>query len=238
MTESDLTFADHLIADRFTAIAGDEGSPSWFDVRRRAHLLGATESRPRKRLILAAALVAAIALPAVAVAGFATGLLPGFQGQPAPLSVQEKITQLAAQDLSGRLVALGVRASEAKGVLAMKTDAGTVRVWVAPTATGEVCSLFQIDNAGVQSLTCGLAELDAPLDLEVAHLKNGVILIDGRVNADAKSIALRLEDGSEHAVPIVDGHFATLATTANQPQSFVLDGARGVSVFPVPTDKG
>jgi len=214
------------------------GAPDWLDTRRRARALGRRQN-VRRRMVVAAFLAAAIGVPA-AVAGVATGLIPGFRGEPAPALVQESIASFARTanaDLQQAAVARGVRPTEARGVLAFRTELGTIRIWVAPTDTGERCRFLQVGQSGTEdkAFSCGPATASA-LQFSSENLGKGVILVDGRAQPQVTSVQLQLKDGSTQDLALVDGYFAGLSNSENMPQSLTIDrGEAGKATFPVPT---
>ena len=230
-----MTERDSAFAERFARMADDGQDADWLGVRRRASL-AAKGRRPRKPAAVAAALAAAIAVPALAIAGAATGLIPGFRGEPAPPAVQESFARFSASDLPHAAVDRGVRASEAKGVLEVRSAIGTVRIWVAPTESGERCRLLQVGDAKL-AFSCGSPVLVAPFWAGVDDLDNGIVVVDGRAGPAVSSVSIRLEDGTKQRLALVDGYFAGLATSANRPVSITVDrGELGTSTFSVPAD--
>ncbi len=151
-------------------------NPDWLDVRRRATAMRAEQRRNGgRRVALVAAVAAAVTLPAIAIAA-ATDRLPGFKDKPAPPEVQasfvrleETLSRLAAADLPATAINRGVRPGEAKGVLAFRSPAGTVRIWTAPTETGEVCRLIQIGDERVEdhAFTCAAPPTTSPAPFRI-----------------------------------------------------------------------
>lgn len=209
-----MTERDSAFAERFARMADNGQDADWLDVRRRASL-AAKGRRPRKP---------------------ATGLIPGFRGEPAPPAVQESFARFSASDLPHAAVDRGVRASEAKGVLEVRSALGTVRIWVAPTESGERCRLLQVGDAKI-AFSCGSPVLEAPFWAGVDDLDNGIVVVDGRAGPAVASVSVRLEDGTKQRLALVDGYFAGLATSANRPVSIIVDrGELGTSTFSVPAD--
>ncbi len=209
-----MTERDSAFAERFARMADNGQDADWLDVRRRASL-AAKGRRPRKP---------------------ATRLIPGFRGEPAPPAVQESFARFSASDLPHAAVDRGVRASEAKGVLEVRSALGTVRIWVAPTESGERCRLLQVGDAKL-AFSCGSPVLEAPFWAGVADLDNGIVVVDGRAGPAVASVSVRLEDGTKQRLALVDGYFAGLATSANRPVSIIVDrGELGTSTFSIPAD--
>ncbi len=81
--------------------------------------------------------------------------------------------------------------------------------------------------------------LEAPFWAGADDLDNGIVVVDGRAGPAVSSVSIRLEDGTEQRLALVDGYFAGLAASSNRPVSITVDrGELGESTFTIPPDAG
>ncbi len=195
--------------DRLEALTDREDDSDWDDVQRRVRLL-ATRRRSSRPLLVAAAVVVVVIAVAPALA-IERGLVPWFRGEPAPPAVTEKLTRY-----SDRLKARpsphdgargrGLRASEARGVVALETPLGLVRLWAVPTETGEMCA--HTEPAGrSRGLMCPRPSAASPLSFGWGPISGSYGLLEGRAHSDVVWIGVRFADGSITPLPLVDGFF-------------------------------
>ena len=132
--------------------AGEEAVGDWEDVLRRADVPQAgdgkvvrLERRPRRRVWYAlAAAVVVTALLVNPAFGFGDRILDWFRGSPAPEHVKEELRGMnAPEEVRALFQGPGVRAEEARGVMAIETSRGPAYLWAAPTEAGGWCTIVQ-----------------------------------------------------------------------------------------------
>jgi len=138
--------------DRFVPAPAFE--PDWDDVLRRATAAVPLHRNRRTWYVLAAAavLIGLLVSPAF---GLADRLLDLFTGSPAPKPVKRelsfgsdtggdrKIEELMRQQSGDSIVLTG----QARGLVAVRTPAGILRIWGAPTSEGGLCTYLVLDQA-------------------------------------------------------------------------------------------
>ncbi len=225
----------------------DERAADWNDVLRRAERGerrgGGTvvdlASRRRRRVWYA--VVAAVLLTALLVnPAFGVGdrILDWFTGSPAPERVKD---ELAGMDPPEEVRALfrtpGVRADEARGVMAIETRRGRAYLCAAPTETGGWCTYLEHESegGGMGGVTCDGTppDDDDPLVVGTSTDMSGdepFTLLEGRVQPPIASLALRFADGSTETVPFVERFFIYEVPAGREPVVLVGRDDRGAVV--------
>lgn len=223
--------------ERVRALRVPFDNADWHEVRRRAEHLRARRRRTFAMCLVAVGVIA-VAGPALAVR---LDLLPWFHGTPAPTFVKESFERDFAAELPNLERERGLRVDQAHGVLAIASPVGTVRVWAAPTQSGGECRLMQIgdDDHAFRCIAAG----DSPSAGFERLSEAGYVLIDGWVGVGG-SASLRFADGSEEAMPVVDGWFVSIVDErAHAPTAFALqssrwsDGGKGPLIIPLTARK-
>jgi hypothetical protein len=186
-----------------------------------AHVAGAERRRMRRRVALVVAvgvlLAALVAAPALGLTGKLGEL---FEGPPAPPEVQKYFADFERSDK--RFSELAAKAGvewrgrdsrilpgEARGVIAIETVDGPIRLWAAPTEDGGQCWILQFDEpAGLSSSCDGPGDPAAlrPAGLWAAS-RPSVRIVHVRVyDADIVNVDAHTEDGEVVRLPVVAGH--------------------------------
>lgn len=220
----------------------DEGSADWDDVLRRAHVSGAgdgnvvrLERRPRRRLWYAlAAAVLVTALLVNPAFGVGDRILDWFTGSPAPERVKDELAGMdAPEEVRALFKGPGVRAEEARGVMAVETRRGRAFLWAAPTEAGGWCTYVEseTEGGGMGGVSCDIGPPeDDPLVVGSGTDMSGnepFTLLEGRVEAPISSLRLRFADGSTESVPFVERFFIYEVPAGREPVVLVGRDAEG-----------
>lgn len=203
--------SEHLIRQRFAALADRTDDSDWSEVQRRA---GRGNRRSRLlALAVLAAVGAAIAAPALGLSGKVVHLFGS--SEPAPARVEESFATLDVGAPAG--MATGVIAEQTRQVLEQPVGEGRRAVlWVAPTKAGGFCmtlGLGKLDSAP-HELGGGCDRdrvlpfapgLSAPGPMSPAgKILRGPVLYSGSVLIDeARTVRFDFEDGAQATVPLV-----------------------------------
>ena len=201
----------------------DGGGADWEDVLRRAergerredgNVVHLTARRRRRAWYALAAAILLTALLVNPAFGVGDRILDWFTGSPAPEHVKDELAGMnAPEEVKALFSEPGVRAEEARGVMAIETRRGPAYLWAAPMETGGWCTYveFETEEGGVASVGCDATPPDDdPLVVGVGTDISGdepFSLLEGRVRPPIDSLELRFADDSTEAVPFVDGFF-------------------------------
>lgn len=202
---------DHVIRERFSALANADDDSNWADVRRRAG-----HSRRRSRLLVLAVLAAvavAIAAPALGLSGKVVRFFES--SEPAPARVEKSFATLDVGAPSG--MATGVIASQTRMVLDQPIgDDRRAVMWIAPTRAGGFCMTVGLGRANSEPRELGGGcdrdralpfsfglSIPGPISPKGKILR-GPVLYSGSVLID-KGLVVRFdfEDGAQDSVPVV-----------------------------------
>jgi len=230
------------VFDRFVPAPAFE--PDWDDVLRRATAVVPLHRNRRTWYVLAAAavLIGLLVNPAF---GLGDRLVDLFTGSPAPKPVKRelsfgsdtggdrKIEELMRQQSGDSIVLTG----QARGLLAVRTPAGILRIWGAPTSEGGLCTYLVLDQAPGR-LECNTIDPDQTTLIGVADTAraNGITVryVDAQTLAGGASVQLRLEDGSVAPVPSYGRFFFRLLQPGEEPAALVGQDSAGHSLPEVP----
>ena len=240
-TDAFWTDDDRYLAERIgrqLALVTDDRD--WVDVRRRAERPRRAPAGRRTRLVLALAAAAVLAAPALAVTN---EIVPWFRGEPAPPAVQASFGKLSENvlpsSISGR-----VDVAQARGVIAIDSPAGMVRLWAAPTDDGGRCRIIQVgdgEQARDHAFSCSTAGPRSPFwgGLGAFPGDRRYIIVNGGAASNVTEVGVQFADGSRRATPLVDGYFLGVVARADKPTAFYFEHVRGgvtrTSVFHFPS---
>jgi hypothetical protein len=221
--------------------------PDWEDVLRRAdaHVPLRRNRRVWYALAAAAILTAIIVNPAF---GLGERILDFFTGSPAPEPVKQELAfgsnagDRAVDELMRQQVTSQVLVGQARGLLAVSTPVGLLRVWGAPTSDGGLCTYMLLEGVARGWLSCDTLGPDAdPLGGgALAHSVSGrtVRYVSGQAREDIASVEVRLADGTTLPVRMA-GHFYLRALfPGQQPVALVGRDASGGIVAETPVSLG
>jgi len=199
----------------------EDDVPDWDDVLRRAAGPREDYRSGRARMpirsgrawyaLAGAALLAVLAVnPAFGIAG---RVLEWFQGSPAPERVERNLAALNEAVGIFEREGAAVIAERARGVTAAETDYGRVYLWAAPMADGAWCVYAETPSSGEQTAVADcqdggpdgqpLLVMQSSQDYDDGTLR----LLAGRADRPIRSLQLRLEDGSNETIPLVNQFF-------------------------------
>jgi len=220
----------------------EDGGGDWEDVLRRAEVSQAgdgkvvrLEGRPRRRVWYAlAAAVLVTALFVNPAFGVGDRILDWFTGSPAPEHVREELRGMDAEEVRALFRGPGVRAEEARGVMAIETSRGPAYLWAAPTEAGGWCTYVQYpetEGGGAGGSACDIGPApDDPLVVGAGTDMTGdepFTLLEGRVESPIASLELRFADGSAKSVPFVERFFIYEVPAGREPIVLVGRDAQG-----------
>ena len=200
-----------------------EQTPDWADVLRRVDVAAreAQTPRPRRRRVWYAVAAAAVVTALVGTPAFGLGgrIADWFRGSPAPEHVKEGLGGMnTPEEVRSLFAGPGVRADDARGVVALETEHGTAYLWAAPTDRGAWCTYVQLPDvptgdgfAASSSMTCP----EQPVDPETVELgvelepfgAGSASILSGVAGSRVASLDLAFRDGDTVPVPLVDGFF-------------------------------
>lgn len=221
----------------------DGNGADWEDVLRRAeggerrHDSNLVRLGTRRRRRACYAFAAAVLLTVLLVnPAFGVGdrIVDWFTGSPAPEHVKEELAEMnAPEEVKALFSEPGVRAEEARGVMAIETRRGPAYLWAAPTETGGWCTYveFETEDGGMAGVGCDATPPDEdPLVVGMSTDMSGderLSLLEGRVRPPVDSVELRFTDDSTEAVPFVDGFFIYEVPASREPLVLIGRDAEG-----------
>jgi hypothetical protein len=204
--------SDHLIRERFSALANLDDDSNWADVRRRA---GHSRRRRSRLLVLAvlAAVAVAIAAPALGLSGKVVRLFES--SEPAPARVEKSFATLDVGAPPG--MATGVIASQTRMVLDQSIgDDRRAVMWIAPTRAGGFCMTVGLGRTNSEPHELGGGcDRDRLLPFSVGFgapgpisptgkILRGPVLYAGSVLiGEGITVRFDFEDGTQDSVPVV-----------------------------------
>ncbi len=221
--------------ERFAEV-GRAGEPDWGDVVRRAG-----RRNRRRRVTLAACLVAVAALVVPTAVALRGSVVDFFASEPAPKPVVLDFASLDAGAPAG--METGVIAEQTRAVVRKRLANGRVlTVWVAPTKKGGFCALYG-HAGGCHPPHFIPVEHGVSIQGPIANgvIRGGPVLVSGSVQLlDAATIELRYEKGDSDrerliwVSPPIDAGFFVFDVgsdhwNGNRPRELaLLDAAGGV----------
>jgi len=192
----------------------------------------------RKACAIGASLAVLVAAPALAVS---TEIVPWFRGQPAPPTVQASFGRLTEHALPSQ-IGERIIVEQARGVIAINSPAGVVRLWTAPTQSGGRCRLIQFGDgtaARDYAFNCMTLDPTSPFTAGFSRFpgRDEYAIVDGQAAAHVSKVGVEFKDGSRRTIPIVDGYFLAVV---NDPQPKALffehtsEGVTRTSTFDIP----
>jgi hypothetical protein len=240
-----------MIDERVTALLEEsvpdfEGAPAnWSDVVRRVR------RHRRRRVAVGVALVAGFAVLVLPPAGLGERLIDWFRGTPAPPEVREAIER--PNDVPPPVFELlrerpEIEASKARGVLAIQTSRGPVRLWAAPQKDGGACAFIQVgvrDGRAVGSEAC-----HPPIRQRTVRISADLRPIDARLQEDGLVFAIVFgwkrgidvivtwSDRSRSRVPVTDGYALTeVKAGAEAVEAYAVRGSAILSAQALPSPR-
>ena len=230
-----------LALDRLVHSLGAE--PDWDDVLERA---SAPLPLRRNRRLWYALAAAAVLIGLLVSPAFGLGdrIVDFFTGSPAPKPVKRELsfgsntdTDRKIDELMHQRARSVVLTGHARGLVAVRTPAGTLRIWGAPTSDGGLCTYLVLDDAHGR-LSCDtidprLARLIGVADNARA---NGVTVrfVSAQTLDEGASVQLRLEDGSVVSLASYGRFFFRLLQSGEEPVALVGRDSAGHSLSEVP----
>jgi hypothetical protein len=188
--------------------------------RSRWRALSSARLSRRRRLVLAAALLGLVLVPAALA--FGGKVVDLFEGTPPPPAVStsfegfNRIPDAAIRDGFARRFP-HADVSKAHGVIEVQTADGPQDLWAAPNDQGGLCWFIDFANdqpSGNGQPGYGACDRAWPPSPDIALEGPGWTLshpslstVDGRVYTDAATVRLTLADGSTTTLPVVEGLF-------------------------------
>jgi hypothetical protein len=218
--------------------------PDWDDVLERA--TAAVPLRQNRRLWYALA-AAAVLLALLVSPAFGLGdrLVDFFTGSPAPKPVKRelslgsnteadrRIDELMHQEVEDSVVLTG----QARGLFAVRTPAGILRIWGAPTSDGGLCTYLVLGEAPGR-LSCDTVDPDQATLVGIADraTANGhtVRFVSAQALTEGASVQLRLADRSVVPVPSVGRFYFRLLQPGEDPVMLVGRDSVGNALTEVP----
>lgn len=210
-----------MIDERVTAVLDesvptfDEEAANWDDVVRRVR------RQRRRRATVGIGVFAGLVLLAVPPAGLGERLVDWFRGAPATPEVRRAIESTNVPPPVFELLRKQpeVDASKARGVLALQTSRGQVRLWSAPRDDGGACAFIEVgvrDGRAVGSTACHpplrprevviSADL-RPIDLELQENRLVFAMVFGW--KPGIEVVITWSDRSRSRLPVTDGYALT-----------------------------
>jgi hypothetical protein len=156
-----------------------------------------------------------------------------FTGSPAPERVKDELAGMdPPADVQGLFRTPGVRAEEARGVMAIQTRRGRAYLWAAPTETGGWCTYVEheTEGGGMGGVSCDATPPDEqPLVIGMSTMsgEEPFTLLEGRVQPPIASLTIAFTDGSTESVPFVERFFIYEVPSGREPAVLVGRDADG-----------
>jgi hypothetical protein len=163
--------------------------------------------------------------------GLGDRILDFFTGSPAPEPVKQELAfgtnvgDPEIDELMHQQVDSKVLVGQARGLLAVQTPAGLLRIWGAPTSDGGLCTYMRVGGASSGWLSCETPAHDSGPFIGSADERNEggktVRFVSGQARDEVASMELRLVDGSTLPVRMVGSFFFRALFPGQEPAALV-----------------